>query len=750
MILSLVNIISSMKNIFYFILFLTFILPLSLKAQQDEWYGPFDSWINLKQAYHAVGDGVNDDTQALQAALDDLGKNNQSPVLFIPKGTYRITATLTMQTRTCIAIIGEDPLTTIIKWDGAEKQKMFLLNGVSYSEYSRLTWDGNGKAFVAVAHEWDGKVRFANSGTQHTDEIFKNVGVGLKSGANMDAEFSIRRCRFYNCSSAGISLQNPNALDWWIWDCYFENCYTAAANNLPANGAGNFHIYRSIFNASTFADISLSNSNFFSFRDNISYNSNQFIYASQFSNTSPITIQHNTIISNKNNIAANLFTKGNVLFLDNTFITQDSNRNYVISNVDEFKGSHPNLTMIGNSFTSKRKQLKTSSSKTIDAENAYGVVAPAIPSITPKPFEKLMKYPVYEAESRMNADDIQDLIDKAAKQKTKVIIHFTFGNYNISKSLNIPAGAQIVFIGDDLSSFFRWTGKTNDAVFVVNYPARCIFRNLKIDGNAMADGILVKDNDAPGNSIYANELLVYGGKQTNLLINGFSNTDLRFENLQHNYCSKGTSVLVNGNDKKNSSLVKIFGCAAIANANAYSVAKNGRIIVYDQWYEDNPDTSFIKLRGSGEFVIDGAKIANTKKMSSTFIDIDSFAGKAVFAQVIYNAPNKKIHFGNTSSKASLLAIGTLNWTDSTMNCYDIQSNENKYALINNRYNIGRGSYELPDKGNLSIDFTKDMLSTLRKTLVSDKPKSSKGSSQLILSRVMLQNGINNLHIEKTE
>ncbi len=116
-----------------FILIISF-YPLFTLAQAEEFYGSFDSWTNIKQAYGAVGDGVQDDTQAFQKALDDLGNNTLSPVLYIPNGIYRITATLKMKTRLHIAIFGEDPLHTIIKWDGPDGGKMFLLNGVSYRE----------------------------------------------------------------------------------------------------------------------------------------------------------------------------------------------------------------------------------------------------------------------------------------------------------------------------------------------------------------------------------------------------------------------------------------------------------------------------------------------------------------------------------------------------------------------------------------------------------------------------------------
>jgi len=687
-------------------------------------------------------------TKALQAALNDLGQTNHSPVLFIPKGVYRITATLTMQTRIGIAVIGEDPLLTTIKWDGAAGQKMFLLNGVSYSEFARITWDGSNKALAAVAHEWDQKVHYANSGTQHTDEIFRNVAVGLKSGMNMDAEFSIRRCRFYNCSSTGISLQGWNALDWWIWDCYFENCNAGVANSLPGNGAGNFHIYRSIFKNSTYADIALGNSNYFSFRDNISYNSNKFIVASQFSNTSPITIQHNFIINKNNNVMTDLYTKGNVLFLDNTFVTPDSNKNYVIRYQDDFKNSGPDLTMIGNLFTARQKILQRENGKYIDIDNKHGIVAPPIPALDPKPFEKLIKYKIYEVNATMSVSEIQSIINQAAAANKKAVIHFRYGAYAISKTLQIPAGAPLILLGDGLSSFLKWSGDSVGPVIQVNYPARAIVRNLKIDGNSKVDGMVVYDDDKGGNTIYANELLVYAGIQTNLLINGFANTDLRFENLQHNYCTKGTSVKMIGTGKENASILKVFGCASVGNANTYGVDNKGRIIVYDDWYEDNNSPQFVILKNEGEFILNGAKIANTSAAKASFINVDSFSGKAVFTQIIYNSPHKDIRFYNATGKAKLLTLGTLNWTDSTMNCYDINSDKNNYGLINNRYNIGKGSYELPDEGNASNDFIKDMLADLRQTLVSSKPVVAKSGSHFTISRVMIQNGINNFRLEK--
>ena len=76
-------------------------------AAVAEWYGPFGSWDNVKVKYGAKGDGVSDDTAAINNALANVGLNGNSPVLYFPNGTYRVTAKLLLKNRRQIEVVGQ-------------------------------------------------------------------------------------------------------------------------------------------------------------------------------------------------------------------------------------------------------------------------------------------------------------------------------------------------------------------------------------------------------------------------------------------------------------------------------------------------------------------------------------------------------------------------------------------------------------------------------------------------------------------
>ncbi|HWY38657.1 MAG TPA: glycosyl hydrolase family 28-related protein, partial [Bacteroidia bacterium] len=217
----------------------------------EEFSGPFPSWKNVKTDFGATGNGVTNDAPAINAAL--LAMHNlvtdSFNVLYFPAGTYLINDSLYNSGNgyAGLAIIGEDPSTTIIKWNGAAGKAMFYLDGW-YLRVSRLTFEGNN-----IAGEGIFKTGGFSTHNEFSDLVFKdfNTGIGLNlSGtANGQAENAILRCTFTNCAS-GIASCNWNSLDQWVWFCLFEDC------NLAINQCtGYFQIYNNVFLRSKTYDI---------------------------------------------------------------------------------------------------------------------------------------------------------------------------------------------------------------------------------------------------------------------------------------------------------------------------------------------------------------------------------------------------------------------------------------------------------------------------------------------------------------
>ena len=79
------------------------LLAANLNFAAERYVFPNDlSVLDLKRDFGAKGDGVADDTAALQAAIaasSDRGKDGGTKILYLPNGTYRVTSNLVVNAR---------------------------------------------------------------------------------------------------------------------------------------------------------------------------------------------------------------------------------------------------------------------------------------------------------------------------------------------------------------------------------------------------------------------------------------------------------------------------------------------------------------------------------------------------------------------------------------------------------------------------------------------------------------------------
>jgi hypothetical protein len=324
----------------------------------EEFAGPFPSWVNVKTGCGAVGNGIANDTAAIQTCIN--GLNSTTPVVYFPAGTYNISSTLVWpgNGQTCSTapsvgssygrLVGADPSTVTIKWVGASGATMFCLNGVQFSSINRMTLDANtsNSAKIIISQGWTGPNsggQFADVGNEYTDVIFKNAGASTGAGfaffcgtqGFQCSEVTLLRDQFIN-NVVGVQTEQANAADVWCWHCSFQgNGFAMSAGGTPkgipgapcgANDcAGQFSAFASVFQNTTNQEFTWGNNGpMFNLIDNYSSGANRFINSGGTGAFDPAVIKGNTIVNTANCLSILDADTGPELFIGNTVVTSGS------------------------------------------------------------------------------------------------------------------------------------------------------------------------------------------------------------------------------------------------------------------------------------------------------------------------------------------------------------------------------------------------------------------------------------------
>lgn len=727
-------------------------------AQDDATFaGPFPSWTNVRTGYGAKGDGRADDTTALQAALDGLSAS--TPVLYIPAGTYRITRTLKLPARIYVSVIGENPTTTKIVWDGESagaRSAMLHLDGVAYSRIDRLTFDGRNKAEVAVDESWSMNGHYFDTGNQYADDTFENVGIGFRCG-NLGAgcaETSMLRDRFVADSVTGIAMKNFNALDMFVWDSLFKDD-AVGATNVP--GAGNFHVYRSIFERSTSSDIVIGNTGLFNFRYDYSIGSNRFISTGATNNPANITIDHDTILDSANTTTIAVGNFGPVLLLDNTIRTLPGVTAGPVVTASGFSRTETDLFSMGNTFTVSSPTRASGHYHTIDDTVVdRSTVNPAIPALPPTPPNDMPT--TFEVPPGSTAVQIQQIIDAATSSTApRPVVHIPAGSYRIDATLEVPANREMEIIGDGYNSRLTWGGKTAGPVVHLGGPSKATLREISVSGNAhFADGIDVDNADQPDSRIFM-ESAFLNGSYTNLFIDELERTNVELHDFEHsdarNDSNSAVSVKVmSGRNgivgRWNGGRVDIFAGASSGNNVSYGVSGDVHVGVWDVWYDagGGGGQQIARVIGASTFTYAGSAMYQSKCTASPSISFHNFRGTAALLDLSMSC---NVAVSGDGTNAKIAAIGLVS---AESNFFTDESRPaSKSEFLNDQTTVSplpmSGSSEIAEKGPPDAAFLTAALTQSRNehpTVLTPLPK---GVTDVRFYRVFVDAAINGIHLE---
>lgn len=167
------------------------------------------NFINVKHNKSVSGDGIHDDTKALQECIDKL-KNGG--VIYFPDGTYLISATLIFYSNQTLKFSDR---ATLLRSSKSTPLTRYLL--ASYSESDQAEYSGTHDVIISGG-TFDGNAELTERSTLVNTVHCRNI--------------TIENCRFVNCAHWHCIEINSteNAL---IRNCIFEGpTYTAVNENL--------------------------------------------------------------------------------------------------------------------------------------------------------------------------------------------------------------------------------------------------------------------------------------------------------------------------------------------------------------------------------------------------------------------------------------------------------------------------------------------------------------------------------------
>lgn len=436
-------------------------------------------WINVKTAVQppAKGDGVQDDTAAIQAALNRI---QDGVTIYFPPGVYKITKTLEIPDGRFLGVtlLGHGRTSTLA-WDGEPNGRMYWSKaGMTVSRYIGLTWDGRNKAAVGCDHAC---LKIFETELRHQHEAYRDfTEAGIRVGKDLKvatAETVYDNCLFERCAS-GVALHSFNVLDHTFDGCEFRQCGTGIAGGKGTN----WYVRNCHFEANTAADLTCHGEAGCSARRCTSHGSKLFLIYD--SSVGPMIIQDCHVDAWTNPEGAISLNGAPVLMFDCGF-THAPNAEPVVRSAH----AHQRLVFSNNQAEGVKQLYQAAESAKIvevPPTSLGGVVKSANQSF----LKSQVKVPgkVFDAKRDFGAkgdgstDDTAAIIKaiEAARAHGKgAIAYLPGGRYAVSETLTLT-GSDYYFGGSGYRTALVWKGKAGGTTIDIHDPNGITLENISV------------------------------------------------------------------------------------------------------------------------------------------------------------------------------------------------------------------------------------------------------------------------------
>lgn len=171
-----------------------------------------DAWVDVKGDFGAKGDGVTDDSTAIQNALNSISSGG---VLFFPKGTY-LSGSFTIPRQ--VRVVGAGQYQTILKLKNGVNTDFVVFNGARGSGLENVSIDGN-----------------RQNNTAGSGILIKNDRLDIDWADAVNA-LQIQSVHITNCKEHGIKAISPKVWVFTVRFVHIDHCdgygiYNTATDN---------------------------------------------------------------------------------------------------------------------------------------------------------------------------------------------------------------------------------------------------------------------------------------------------------------------------------------------------------------------------------------------------------------------------------------------------------------------------------------------------------------------------------------
>lgn len=617
-----------------------------------EWTARSD-WRSVRDA-GARGDGIADDTEAIQGLLTAA---QDGATVYLPPGTYRITRTLTLVgPRHGFLLVGHGRATTLV-WDGEPGRPMLMDDGVAYSRFVGLQFDGRGKASIGFYHNstrrFETEVRHQHLGFRDLTE----AGVLAEPGdAFALAETLFENCLFENCRR-GVSFVQFNDYDYTFDGCEFRACGTGVECV-----HGNFYVRNCRFEGSREVDILSAPEHGSSVRRCVSVGSRQFIRFTQPVGT--MTIENCRVRGWGSPEGAIALAGAPVMLFDCVFedgppgaapvAVGKAGQRLVVSG-NEAPGA-PGVFQDGHSARVSEVPPGAAGRLPIDAATHFLRSRVAVPG---RVFDARRDFGARGDGTADDTEAVQRAIDAARAHGKGAIAYLPSGTYPISATLRLTGGDYGVG-GSGWKTQLVWRGPEGGVLMQVEAPQDITVEHLNAgshDAGAMdnAVDILQVGGDRPSRATY-DGVFVYGMYQKQPFRKGLHFRNLgtgdvvRMPHVQGNLrfsdCARATilggctyegSIVVEGKDPRRGGMLGFLTRLATLCTHGLYLRDNQSIVMSD-FYVEQADNGLL-FEGEpglppGRATIQGAKVHFTVPREDpslgTALEMRGYAGQIFF------------------------------------------------------------------------------------------------------------------------